>query len=79
MFEDPYQDPDPDEGKSEWSTKRILIRFFIYPFCIFGIYLGIQMMGNSENNKTFISGISLMAIMATYIYIDLKILLRKKK
>jgi hypothetical protein len=77
MFEDPYHDPDPYEGKSEWSTKRILIRILMWPLCLAFIGFGVYIIINSPD-KNLRTGIGLITIPGIYIIIDLKIILTKK-
>jgi hypothetical protein len=65
--------------KNEWSLKMILIRLFAYPFCLILIGLGIYMILNPLTIRTFISGIGAIIIATIYLYLDLKILARKRK
>ena len=76
MLEDPYHDP--DESPKEGSGKRMLIRIVMYPLCICLICLGWSMVFNPINNKSLFSGIGVVAICSYYIYIDLRIIFRKK-
>ena len=68
---------------------HFILRFFLYPFCIFAIYLGIKMIYGYQNwdnefikGKQLISGISIIVIASIYLVLDIIILVNdliKKK
>lgn len=68
-----------DINASEWTFKRIIIRFIAYPFCLFIIGLGIYMIINPVNWKSRGAGIGAILIASTYLRADLKILIKNRK
>ncbi|AFU69674.1 secreted transmembrane protein [Psychroflexus torquis ATCC 700755] len=67
-----------EKAEKEWTLKKFLIRFFAYPFCLFLIGFGIYMIFNPVNWKSAGAGIGAMAIASTYLYSDLKTIIKKK-
>lgn len=63
---------------NEWSFKRIVIRLFAYPFCIFLIVFGVYMVLEPLTIRTIISGLGAMTIAGIYLYSDIKLLRTKK-
>lgn len=63
----------------EWSLKRIVIRFFAYPFCLFLIGLGFYMIFNPVNWKSQGAGLGAIAVACLYLYSDIKILVTRNK
>ena len=61
--------------KKEWSLKNTLIRVFTYPFCTFLIWLNIFFVIPAGNYGLAI-GTAIFVL--PYLYIDLKLILRKK-
>ena len=62
--------------EKEWSLKNILIRLFTYPFSLFVIFICIWSLTENGNILMTVFGIG---ISATYLYTDIKMILRKKK
>ncbi|WP_430812955.1 MULTISPECIES: hypothetical protein [unclassified Carboxylicivirga] len=62
----------------EWSLKRVATRFVMYPLCIGFIILGLYMFTNPTNWKSQGAALGAISISIFYLYIDLK-LIRKKK
>ena len=60
----------------EWSLKNILIRMFTYPFSLFVIFICIWSLTENGNIIMTLFGIG---ICVTYLYADIKMILRKKK
>ncbi|MCB0708401.1 MAG: hypothetical protein KDC15_03300 [Chitinophagaceae bacterium] len=63
--------------ENEWKAKRILIRLFAYPFCIFLIVFGVYMIIKPLTIRTIIAGLGAIAIASIYLYSDFKILTTK--
>lgn len=63
---------------NEWSFKRIAIRLFAYPFCIFLIVFGVYMVLEPLTIRTIIAGLGAMTIASIYLYSDIKFLTTKK-
>ncbi len=63
---------------NEWSFKRIVIRLFAYPFCIFLIVFGVYMVMEPLTISTIIAGLGALTIASIYLYSDIKILTTKK-
>jgi hypothetical protein len=64
---------------NEWSVKRIVIRLFAYPFCIFLILFGVYMVLQPLTIRSIIAGLGAMMIAIIYLYSDLKILTTKNE
>lgn len=62
--------------QNEWSLKKLLIRLFAYPFCLFLIGFGIYMIFNPENWKSKAAGIGAIGIASIYLYSDLSMILK---
>jgi len=67
---------------NEWSVKKILIRLFAYPFCIFLIVLGFYAIvhpstGSIYEGRMRMAGFGGIAIASIYLYLDIKILITK--
>ncbi len=65
--------------------KSILIRFLAYPFCVFMICIGFQMIFETPNykheflkSKAIISGVGLIIVALVYIITDIIIIVKKK-
>ena len=63
--------------------KNLIIRMLLYPFCVFLIYWGFEMIENFQNwknpgisGKQLISGFGLIGIAGLYLVVDLLILIR---
>ena len=65
--------------EKEWTFKKIIIRLFAYPFCLFLIGFGVYMIFNPVNWKSQGAGIGAMAIAGIYLYSDLKMIIKSKK
>lgn len=66
-----------EKVKNEWGAKRILIRLFAYPFCIFLIVFGVYMVLEPLTIRTIIAGLGAIVIASIYLYSDIKILTTK--
>lgn len=62
-----------EKTESEWSKKRILIRVFTYPFCLFLIFLNIFLI--IPHGKIFLA-IGTLSIVFVYLYADLKMIFK---
>ena len=62
----------------EWTFKKIIIRLFAYPFCLFLIGFGVYMIFNPVNWKSQAVGIGSMTIASIYLYMDLKMIMKNK-
>jgi hypothetical protein len=67
-----------EKETNEWSFKRIVIRLFAYPFCIFLIVFGVYMVMVPLTIRTIIAGLGAMTISSIYLYSDIKLLTTKK-
>lgn len=67
-----------DRVINEWSIKRIVIRLFLYPFCIFLIAFGVYMVLQPLTIRTILAGLGAMIIAGIYLYSDIKILTTHK-
>lgn len=67
-----------EKAVSEWSVKRIIIRFISYPFCIFLIGMGIYMIIHPFNWKSQGTGVIVAIAAIIYLYADVKIIFRGK-
>jgi hypothetical protein len=67
-----------EKPEKEWTFKKITIRLFAYPFCLFLIGFGVYMIVNPVNWKSQGAGIGAMAIAGIYLYSDLKIIIKNK-
>lgn len=65
----------PEKG---WTFKRLIIRLFAYPFCLFLVGFGFYAIFNPVNWKTPLAGIGAMTIAIIYLYMDLKIITKNK-
>lgn len=63
---------------NEWSFKRIMIRLFAYPFCVFLIVFGVYMVLRPLTIRTIIAGLGAITFASVYLYSDIKILTTKK-
>lgn len=61
--------------EKEWNYKKVITRIFMYPFCIGLILLAIFLL---FPNGDLILGIGSLGIAGTYLFTDIKILIRKK-
>lgn len=68
-----------EKQEKEWTFKKIVIRLFSYPLCLFLIGLGFYSIINPINWKTPFAGICAMTIACIYLYSDLKILINKTR
>lgn len=64
-----------EKVEDEWSLKNTLIRLFTYPFCVFLMWLTIFVVIPAGNYGLAI-GTAIFVI--PYLYIDLKLIMRKK-
>ena len=64
---------------NEWSLKRIVIRLFAYPFCIFLIVFGVYMVLEPLTIRTVVAGLGAITIASIYLYSDIKILTTKNE
>lgn len=62
--------------EKEWSLKNILIRLFLYPFCLFLIFLGVFV---AIPERYYHLTIICFAIAGFYFYLDIKMIMRAKK
>ncbi|MFC0878867.1 hypothetical protein ACE01N_19885 [Saccharicrinis sp. FJH2] len=62
--------------KKEWSLKNILIRLFIYPFCLFLIGLNIFLI---IPNRQYILALGTFIFVGFYLVADIKMILKNKK
>lgn len=65
--------------KHEWGIKRTIIRIIAYPFCICLISIGLYELLNPINVRSIPSGIGTIIIAGTYLYIDLKIIIKNRE
>jgi len=56
-----------EKPEREWTFKKVIIRLFAYPFCLFLIGLGVYMIFNPVNWKSQGAGIGAMTIAAIYL------------
>jgi len=63
--------------------KTLIIRILLYPFCVFLIYMGFEMIENYQNwknpaisGKQLISGFGVIGIAGLYLVVDLLIIIR---
>lgn len=63
-----------EEPVNESSSRRTLIRFVAYPFCIFLIILGVDMILEPLTIRTALSGIGAVTVATIYLYSDIKLL-----
>lgn len=68
-----------EKATNEWSLKRIVIRLFAYPFCIFLIVFGVYMVLQPLTIRSIIAGLGAMTIASIYLYSDIKILTTKNE
>ncbi len=61
--------------EKEWSFKRILIRLFTYPFCLFLIGLSIFL---AIPNGKYVLAIGTLGFVSFYLVTDLRMIFRKK-
>jgi hypothetical protein len=61
-------------SKKEWTLKKILIRLFAYPFCLFLIFFGVYMILKPLTIRTIIAGVGAIVAATFYLYSDLKII-----
>ena len=66
------------QPQKEWTFKKIIIRLFAYPFSLFLIGFSVYMIFNPVNWKSQGAGIGAMAIAVTYLYSDLKMIIKNK-
>ena len=66
-----------EQPEKEWTLKKILIRLFAYPFCLFLVGLGIYMIFNPVNWKSQGAGVGAMSVAGIYLYSDLKMIIKK--
>ena len=67
-----------EKPEKEWTFKKVVIRLFAYPFCLFLIGFGVYMIFNPVNWKSQAAGIVAMTIAAIYLYTDLKMIMKSK-
>lgn len=67
-----------EKPEKEWTLKKVVIRIFAYPFCLFLIGLGIYMIFNPVNWKSQGAGIGAIIIASIYLYTDLKMIIKNK-
>ena len=70
--------PEVEIPENEWTLKKIIMRLFTYPFCIFLILLGFYMIIEPVNYKSAGAGIGGIIIASSFLYYDLKIITTKK-
>ncbi|MEO9533777.1 MAG: hypothetical protein ABJG68_02175 [Crocinitomicaceae bacterium] len=68
--------PIPEFNNNQWSIKMILIRLFLYPFCIFLIYTSLFLI---IPEGRFDLAIPILALSIGYIFSDLYMIFKKKK
>lgn len=68
-----------DVPAREWTLKMAIIRMFTYPFCIFLIGFGIDMILNPVNWKSQGAGIGAVVIALVYLFADLKVIYKKSR
>ncbi len=66
-----------EQAENEWTAKRIIIRLFVYPFCIFLIVFGVYLVIKPLTIKTTVAGLGAILIAGIYLYSDIKILTTK--
>ncbi|MDR0230903.1 MAG: hypothetical protein LBI82_02155 [Dysgonamonadaceae bacterium] len=71
------EEQEVDTNVNEWSLKKILIRLVAYPFCLFMVGAGVFLLLRPINWKSGFAGIGLIYFGTFYLYIDLKIILKK--
>jgi hypothetical protein len=57
---------------NNWSFKEIILRVFLYPFCIFLIFIGFYMVFNRTTIISSIAGIGAITASAFYFYSDFR-------
>jgi hypothetical protein len=62
----------------EWSLKKVLIRMFSYPFCLFLLGFGVDMMLNPVDWKSKGAGIGAIIISGIYLYSDLRVIIKNR-
>ena len=67
-----------EKPEKEWTLRKVVIRLFAYPFCLFLIGLGAYMIFNPVNWKSQGAGVGAMGIAAIYMYTDLKMIIKNK-
>lgn len=65
--------------EKEWTTKRVLIRLFMYPFWIFVILMSVDLLSSSNDLRSSRAGIGGLIFGIGYIAIDLILIKRRKK
>jgi hypothetical protein len=65
-------------NKKEWTFKKILVRLFAYPFCLFLIFFGVYMVLKPLTIRTIIAGVGAIVAATFYLYSDLKIIVTNK-
>jgi hypothetical protein len=75
------QETEVDLNEKEWTLKKILIRMIAYPFCLFMVGIGIYMILHPAPGWPLqrIAGVGLIYFGIYYLYIDVKIILKKSK
>jgi len=68
-----------DLNEKEWTLKKILIRLIVYPFCLFMVWAGVSMILRPMNWRSRFAGVGLIYFGIYYLYIDIKIILKKTK
>jgi hypothetical protein len=70
----PQKIDEPETPEKEWTLKKIVIRLFAYPFCIFLIIFGLYELTQPISFKGIIAMIGGVIIASIYLYEDLKII-----
>jgi len=73
----PIQDQ-VDNFENQWTLKKVIIRLFAYPFCLFLIGSGIYMIFHPVDWGSAVLGIGIMVIPSIYLYADLKLIINNK-
>lgn len=67
-----------EKKTNEWSAKRIFIRLFAYPFCVFLIAFGVYALLNPRTARGSGAAIGGIIAASVYLYSDIRILTKKK-
>jgi hypothetical protein len=68
--------------RSEWTGRKILTRLILYPLCIFLIFVGLYILlidNGPKSVKSFGAGFFVLGLSLTYLIVDIKILIKKRK
>lgn len=65
--------------EKEWTLKKIITRLILYPFLIFIIIVSLKIIIDPVNSKNNVGGILGLLFGIGYIYIDIKLIMKRKK